>query len=92
MMFVPCAITSQPTREAVEMITGCCPATVYYSPDGAAVIVANDGTWVARVDTEGNYDSAYTSTIPITDLVHTEEPYKTDDLKWLEGFESGWEC
>jgi hypothetical protein len=72
-------------HDTIEMITGTCPATVFYREDGTAIILADDRTWIARVNTIGNADTAYLSSEPLETLGPV-------DLDELQGFRPGWEC
>jgi hypothetical protein len=78
--------------DMIEMIMGCCPATVFYDEAGTAIVLADDNTWIARVNTIGNADTAYLSAEPLGNVISTETPYTVDDLDELEGFRPGWEC
>jgi hypothetical protein len=76
-------------HDMIEMISECCPASVFYDEAGTAIVLADDHTWIARVGTAGNAETAYLATEPLCNIV---DPYTLTDLSELQGFRPGWEC
>jgi len=81
-------------RDAIDMILGCCPGQVFFSRDfPQALILADDSTWIARVNSDGSTEEAYLSTEPLETLVSVkEDTFTASDLPELQGFTTGFTC
>lgn len=85
---VKTAIVPPFVMDAVEHVTGACPATVFYDADGNALILGDDHTWIARIthDTVQAYtEEAYLCTVPLEDFSSED----VNDLPEYRGFEAG---
>lgn len=93
---------SQEVLDEIEHITDALPGKVYYSDDGEALILADEGKYIISVEppsvilegfNNGNptTHSAYLITEPAVNLINTDS-YISDDLPELEGWTNGWEC
>lgn len=95
---------SREVTEEVTQITGTLPGKVYYSDDGEALILTGEGKYIISVEPPdppfngGNptTHSAYLVTQPAVSLVmmyaDSPEDDLNDDMSWLEGWTTGWEC
>lgn len=87
--------------EEVAAITCTLPGKVYYSEDGGALILADEGKYIISVEPPdppfngGNptTHSAYLITQPVENLVRIDSPVvRQHVLEELEGWTTGWEC
>lgn len=92
----------QAVADEVDSITGTISGTtVYYSEDGDALILDNEGTYIISVESNdtsfnnGNptTHSAYLVNQPVEDIVSVvEDTYTSDHCDVLKGWTTGWEC
>ena len=92
---------SQEVLDEIEHITSALPGKVYYSDDGEALILADNGTYIVAVDppdvilegfNNGNptTQSAYLASMPVEEIV-SADPHSADPGEYI-GWSTGWEC
>lgn len=81
--------------ETVEMLCGTIECQVFYCADfPQALLIGSDSTWIVRVYADGDYESAYTSQLPMETFLGLGENEHTitDDVTELQGFATGFDC
>lgn len=99
MTYIRCKV-SQEVLDEVEHITTALPGKVFYSDDGEALILADEGKYIISVEppsvilegfNNGNCTthSAYLVTEPAVQLA---DGFSYSEAPELEGWTTGWEC